>query len=52
MKSRIALAVLALMAGGALAQAPAPKPTQPAVCNNCHKPAPGTVAVPGPGGRP
>ncbi len=44
MRSRIAFAVLALMAGGALAQAPAPKPTQPAVCNNCHKPAPGTVA--------
>jgi len=40
----IAVAALALVAGGALAQAPAPKPTQPAVCNNCHKPAPGTVA--------
>ena len=39
-----AIAALAFMAGGALAQAPAPKPTQPAVCNNCHKPAPGTVA--------
>jgi rhodanese-related sulfurtransferase len=35
---------LALAAVGALAQAPAPKPTQPAVCNNCHKPAPGQVA--------
>lgn len=38
------IAALAFVAGGALAQAPAPKPTQPAVCNNCHKPAPGTVA--------
>jgi rhodanese-related sulfurtransferase len=48
MRTRIpyAIAALAVMAGGALAQAqaPAPKPTQPAVCNNCHKPAPGTVA--------
>lgn len=46
MNARIPLAVaaLAFMAGGALAQAPAAKPTQPAVCNNCHKPAPGTVA--------
>jgi rhodanese-related sulfurtransferase len=44
MRTRIAFVVLALMAGGALAQAPASKPTQPAVCNNCHKPAPGTVA--------
>jgi rhodanese-related sulfurtransferase len=35
---------LALTAVGALAQAPAPKPTQPAVCNNCHKPAPGQVS--------
>jgi rhodanese-related sulfurtransferase len=40
----LAFAALAFVAGGALAQAPAPKPTQPAVCNNCHKPAPGTVA--------
>jgi rhodanese-related sulfurtransferase len=39
-----AIAALAFLAGGALAQAPAPKPTQPAVCNNCHKPEPGTVA--------
>ena len=46
MQNRIAFAVaaLALVAGGALAQAPAGKPSQPAVCNNCHKPAPGTVA--------
>lgn len=46
MKTRIPLAIaaLAFAAGGALAQAPAPKPSQPAVCNNCHKPAPGTVA--------
>jgi hypothetical protein len=46
MRKRIpfAIAALALVAGGALAQAPAQKPTQPAVCNNCHKPAPGTVA--------
>ena len=46
MNTRIpfAIAALAFVAGGALAQAPAPKPTQPAVCNNCHKPAPGTVA--------
>jgi len=46
MQSKIPLviAALAFMAGGALAQAPAAKPTQPAVCNNCHKPAPGTVA--------
>jgi rhodanese-related sulfurtransferase len=35
---------LALTAVGAWAQSPAPKPTQPAVCNNCHKPAPGQVA--------
>ena len=46
MNTRIpfAIAALAFVAGGALAQAPATKPTQPAVCNNCHKPAPGTVA--------
>jgi rhodanese-related sulfurtransferase len=46
MKTRIPLAIaaLAFAAGGALAQAPAAKPSQPAVCNNCHKPAPGTVA--------
>jgi hypothetical protein len=37
---------LALVAGAATAQTPAPaaKPSQPAVCNNCHKPAPGQVA--------
>jgi rhodanese-related sulfurtransferase len=35
--------LIALAAGGALAQS-APKPSQPAVCNNCHKPAPGQVA--------
>src|SRR5512134_4039726 len=35
--------LLALAAGGVLAQA-APKPSQPAVCNNCHQPAPGQVA--------
>jgi len=37
---------LALAVGAAAAQAPASvaKPTQPAVCNNCHKPAPGQVA--------
>jgi len=44
MRIPFAIAALAFVAGGALAQAPAPKPTQPAVCNNCHKPAPGTVA--------
>jgi len=46
MTKRIAMAfaALACMAGGALAQTPAPKPTQPAVCGNCHKPEPGTVA--------
>lgn len=38
------VAALALLAGAVAAQAPAPKPAQPAVCNNCHKPAPGTVA--------
>jgi len=45
MKTRIplAIAMLALVAGGALAQAPASKPTQPAVCNNCHKPEPGAI---------
>src|SRR5512147_104202 len=45
MRTQIALAfaALAVVTGGALAQAPAPKPTQPAVCNNCHKPAPGTI---------
>jgi rhodanese-related sulfurtransferase len=45
MKTRIplAIAVLAVAAGGALAQAPAGKPSQPAVCNNCHKPEPGAV---------
>jgi len=35
--------LLALAAGGVLAQA-APKPSQPAVCNNCHQPAPGQVS--------
>jgi len=40
----LAIAALAFAAGSALAQAPAAKPTQPAVCNNCHKPAPGQVA--------
>jgi rhodanese-related sulfurtransferase len=46
MTKRIPFAIVALafVAGGALAQAPATKPSQPAVCNNCHKPAPGTVA--------
>jgi rhodanese-related sulfurtransferase len=29
--------------GSAFAQAPAPKPTQPAICNNCHAPEPGVV---------
>jgi rhodanese-related sulfurtransferase len=41
------IAVLALViAGTAAAQAPAPaaKPMQPAVCNNCHKPEAGVVA--------
>jgi rhodanese-related sulfurtransferase len=43
---RIALGVLALAAGAASAQAPLPaaRPTQPAVCNNCHQPAPGQVS--------
>ena len=35
--------VLALAAGTALAQAPAAKPSQPAVCNNCHKPEAGVI---------
>src|SRR5512147_1139392 len=35
---------LAVASAGVLAQAPAPKPSQPAVCNNCHKPALGQVA--------
>jgi rhodanese-related sulfurtransferase len=35
---------LALASAGVLAQAPAPKASQPAVCGNCHKPAPGQVA--------
>jgi rhodanese-related sulfurtransferase len=35
--------LLALGAGGAVAQT-VQKPTQPAVCNNCHQPAPGQVA--------
>ncbi len=35
--------VLLVGAAAAFAQAPAPKPTQPAVCNNCHKPEPGAV---------
>ncbi len=45
MKTRIPLtiAALTLVAGGALAQAPATKPSQPAVCNNCHKPVPGEL---------
>jgi rhodanese-related sulfurtransferase len=43
---RIALGALALVAGAASAQAPAPaaRPSQPAVCNNCHQPAPGQVS--------
>jgi rhodanese-related sulfurtransferase len=43
---RIALGMLVLAAGAASAQAPAPaaRPTQPAVCNNCHQPAPGQVS--------
>jgi rhodanese-related sulfurtransferase len=36
--------VLLVGAAAAFAQAPAPKPTQPAVCNNCHKPEPGVVS--------
>ena len=47
MKKRIlcaSAALLAVAASGVWAQAPAPKPTQPAVCGNCHKPAPGQVA--------
>jgi rhodanese-related sulfurtransferase len=46
MNARVSLAIaaLAMFAGGALAQAPAAKATQPAVCGNCHKPAPGQVA--------
>jgi rhodanese-related sulfurtransferase len=34
----------ALASASALAQVPSQKPTQPAVCNNCHKPVPGEVA--------
>lgn len=43
---RIALGMLVLAAGAASAQAPAPaaRPSQPAVCNNCHQPAPGQVS--------
>ncbi|MCX8114895.1 MAG: rhodanese-like domain-containing protein, partial [Burkholderiaceae bacterium] len=42
---RLAVLGCALVgASAALAQAPAPKPTQPAVCNNCHKPQPGVVS--------
>lgn len=37
-------ALLALAVSASLAQTPAAKPTQPAVCNNCHKPEPGTIA--------
>lgn len=50
MKRMYLAAALAALSTGALAQAtapaaaPAPKPTQPAVCNNCHKPAPNTVS--------
>jgi rhodanese-related sulfurtransferase len=43
----IRLAVLGCALAGAaaaFAQAPAPKATQPAVCNNCHKPEPGVVS--------
>mgnify|MGYP000424568484 CR=1 FL=1 len=41
---RLAVLGCALVgAAAAVAQAPAPKPTQPAVCNNCHAPEPGVV---------
>ena len=40
----LVLGAVALASASAFAQVPAPKPTQPAVCNNCHKPAPGQVA--------
>jgi rhodanese-related sulfurtransferase/plastocyanin len=51
-RTLLASAVLALSAGAwaqtapaaATAPAPAAKPTQPAVCNNCHKPAPNQVS--------
>ncbi len=39
----VATALIALSVGAA-AQAPAAKPSQPAVCNNCHKPEAGVVA--------
>jgi rhodanese-related sulfurtransferase len=40
----LVLSAFALASAGAIAQAPAQKPTQPAVCNNCHKPAPNQVS--------
>ncbi len=44
MKSAFVAAALAALAFGAAAQAPAARPSQPAVCNSCHKPEPGAVA--------
>jgi rhodanese-related sulfurtransferase/plastocyanin len=49
-RTLLASALLALSAGAwaqsapPAAAAPAAKPTQPAVCNNCHKPAPNQVS--------
>jgi rhodanese-related sulfurtransferase len=40
----LVVSAIALASAGAMAQAPAQKPSQPAVCNNCHKPAPGQMA--------
>ncbi len=44
MKTAFIATALIVAAFGAAAQAPAAKPSQPAVCNNCHKPEAGVVA--------
>ena len=40
----LVVSAIALTSACAMAQVPVQKPSQPAVCNNCHKPAPGQVA--------
>ena len=43
MKTLVLAVLLSAVAATAAAQAPAVRPTQPAVCNNCHKPQPGEI---------
>lgn len=44
MRNALVTAALIALSVGAGAQAPSGKPSQPAVCNNCHKPEAGRVA--------